>query len=157
MQEKRKVLSWGSVYSSTKSGGMGTGKLPRAGVWCHLHPQLQNSWIWLVVSRLHVPSPSTTFLNLLSDILSYTLVQQLLVFSHFFSKFQALQLSVRNRVKNGLWSLYHGKEATFFFCLFSLPGSSSVWTNLEKWIWLQNDFFFLIFLFDRPSLLHLLL
>lgn len=30
--------------------------------------------------------PSTPFLNSLSDILSYTLVQQLLVFSHFFSQ-----------------------------------------------------------------------
>lgn len=96
--------------------------------WCLVPPASSTPKLLDLVGSIKTscPFPSTTFLNLLSDILSYTLVQQLLVFSHFFSKFQALQLSVRNRVKNGRWSLYHGKEANFFFCLFSLTGSSSV-------------------------------
>lgn len=54
--------------------------------WCLVPPASSTPKLLDLVGSIKTscPFPSTTFLNLLSDILSYTLVQQLLVFFPFF-------------------------------------------------------------------------
>lgn len=90
-------------------------------------------------TKISCPFPSTPFLNLLSDTLSCTFVQQLLGFSQILSKFQAFQLRVCNLVKNDKNISFGefastkddnlcimGRKEILSFFLFSLPGTSSV-------------------------------